>query len=58
MAKTIGGAIDAAFLPAAPAPGACRYCDFKAVCGPYEEERLRKKKGEELVSLKKLREQT
>lgn len=58
VAKTIGGAIDAAFLPAAPAPGACRYCDFKAVCGPYEEERVRKKNREELVSLKKLREQT
>lgn len=58
VASTIGGAIDSAFLPAAPAPGACRFCDFKAVCGPYEEERLRKKKGEELVHLRRLREQT
>ncbi|MFO0593073.1 MAG: PD-(D/E)XK nuclease family protein [Polyangiaceae bacterium] len=58
VAQTIGGAIDAAFLPAAPAPGACRYCDFRAVCGPYEEERVRKKRPEELVQLRRLREQT
>ena len=58
VAQTIGRAIDTAFLPAAPAPGACRFCDYRPVCGPYEEERLRKKKGDELVHLKRLREQT
>ena len=58
VAQTIGRAIDTAFLPAAPAAGACRYCDYRPVCGPYEEERLRKKKGDELVHLKRLREQT
>jgi ATP-dependent helicase/nuclease subunit B len=58
VAFTIGKAIEGAFLPAAPAPGACRYCDYKPVCGPYEEERLRRKRGDELVQLKRLREQT
>ncbi|MEZ4301743.1 MAG: PD-(D/E)XK nuclease family protein [Polyangiaceae bacterium] len=58
VASVIGHSIDTAFLPAAPAPGACRYCDYKPVCGPYEEERTRKKRGEELVQLRRLREQT
>ncbi len=58
VAKTIGAAIDSAFLPAAPAPGACRFCDYRPVCGPYEEERIRRKKSDELLSLKRLREQT
>ncbi len=58
VAFTIGQAIENAFLPAAPAPGACRYCDYKPVCGPYEEERLRRKRGDELVQLRRLREQT
>lgn len=58
VAFTIGKAIESAFLPAAPAPGACRYCDYKPVCGPYEEERLRRKRGDELVQLRRLREQT
>jgi ATP-dependent helicase/nuclease subunit B len=55
VAQTIGHAIDTAFLPAAPAPGACRFCDYKPVCGPYEEERVRKKKSDELALLKVLR---
>jgi CRISPR/Cas system-associated exonuclease Cas4 (RecB family) len=58
VARTIGNAISSAFLPAAPAPGACRYCDYRPVCGPYEEERLRRKRGEELAQLRRLREQT
>ncbi|MBK8251972.1 MAG: PD-(D/E)XK nuclease family protein [Polyangiaceae bacterium] len=58
VAYTIGQAIDTAFLPAAPAPGACRFCDYRPVCGPYEEERIRRKRPDELMALKKLREQT
>lgn len=53
------GMIDAAvadgFLPAAPRPGACRFCDYLTICGPFEELRLRHKRAEELVKLGHLR---
>jgi ATP-dependent helicase/nuclease subunit B len=46
LARTLSSAIDQGFLPAAPAPRACEYCDYLAVCGPYEELRTgRKNKG-------------
>ena len=32
------------FLPAAPAKGACRWCDYRPVCGPYEEMRVTARK--------------
>ena len=31
------------FLPPAPAAEACKICDYRIVCGPYEERRLGKK---------------
>ena len=31
-------------LPASPAPGACRWCDYQVVCGPYEELRTGRKR--------------
>jgi len=31
------------FLPAAPAQGQCTWCDYRMVCGPREEERIRRK---------------
>ena len=31
------------FLPAAPDEGACRWCDYQGVCGPYEEQRTARK---------------
>jgi CRISPR/Cas system-associated exonuclease Cas4 (RecB family) len=48
VAKTVGDAIVHGFLPAAPAVekkgmSACTYCDFRPICGPYEEVRTRKK---------------
>jgi CRISPR/Cas system-associated exonuclease Cas4 (RecB family) len=57
VAEVIGGALDAAFLPAAPAEGACRWCDYREVCGPYEELRTdeRHKPADRLASLAKLR---
>jgi CRISPR/Cas system-associated exonuclease Cas4 (RecB family) len=55
VGKTIGGAIDQGFLPAAPADGACEYCDYRTVCGPYEEQRAKKKKTEPLKPLAELR---
>jgi RecB family exonuclease len=44
------------FLPAAPGPGACTYCDYRLVCGPYEEARIRRKAADRLALLNELRE--
>jgi hypothetical protein len=56
VAAALGDALDKGFLPAAPGKDACRYCDYRPVCGPWEEERTRKKidRGE-LDLLKALR---
>ncbi|MEQ9503698.1 MAG: PD-(D/E)XK nuclease family protein [Deltaproteobacteria bacterium] len=53
--ETIDDALEKGFLPVAPDRGACRYCDYRAVCGPGEEERLRRKRPDELEPLVKLR---
>lgn len=60
VAKTVGDAIERGFLPAAPnkdAKGwsACTYCDFKTVCGPYEEIRTKRKPPGPLKALLELR---
>ena len=56
VVTTIGHALSDSFLPAAPAKGACQYCDYLRVCGPYEEHRTSKvKKQEKLVPLLQLR---
>jgi ATP-dependent helicase/nuclease subunit B len=39
----IDASITGGFLPPAPAKDACEICDFRIVCGPYEERRLTKK---------------
>ena len=39
----VGEALEAPFLPAAPGEGKCRWCDYRDVCGPYEELRSRRK---------------
>ena len=49
--KTIGRFIGDGFLPAAPQRGACSYCDYRPVCGPYEELRTRRKQPERLEPL-------
>jgi CRISPR/Cas system-associated exonuclease Cas4 (RecB family) len=38
----IENSIESAFLPAAPQPGACSLCDYRLVCGPHEEIRVKK----------------
>ena len=43
------------FLPAMPGRGECSWCDYAAICGPYEETRTRRKKREALVHLEKVR---
>ena len=45
FAGIVGRAIEAGFMPAAPDRGECDYCDYRRVCGPYEEERVRFKTG-------------
>jgi ATP-dependent helicase/nuclease subunit B len=49
-------ALEAGFLPAAPDARECDWCDYKRVCGPYEERRAGMKPKARLAPLKKLRE--
>lgn len=55
FAATLAGAITAGFLPAAPAAGQCEWCDYRMVCGPYEEIRAALKPPARLAPLEKLR---
>ncbi len=43
------------FLPVAPRPRACLYCDYRTVCGPYEELRSSRKDPSPLEELQALR---
>ena len=43
LAAAIGDALTRPFLPAAPDSGQCDLCDFRVVCGPYEERRAGRK---------------
>ena len=52
---TIRESLADAFLPAAPDKGECNWCDFLAVCGPFEETRTRAKPAHRLVQLQSLR---
>ena len=42
---TLDNALKAGFLPAVPEPRECNWCNFRRVCGPYEEQRMRIKAG-------------
>jgi RecB family exonuclease len=53
--EIVDRAIELGFLPAAPAERACAWCDFRAVCGPHEELRVRHKMPEKLGDLAALR---
>lgn len=53
--EVVDRAIELGFLAAAPADGACAFCDFRSVCGPNVERRLRKKALEPLADLIELR---
>jgi hypothetical protein len=55
FAATVAGAIADGFLPAAPADGGCRWCDYRMVCGPYEETRVALKPAARLAALERLR---
>ena len=45
LMDTLGDALEKGFLPAAPDEGECRWCNYRRVCGPYEEQRLMIKPG-------------
>ena len=47
--------IEHGFLAAAPDDGVCRWCDFRPVCGPREEERVARKHPDALADLRALR---
>jgi hypothetical protein len=51
----IDRAVADGFLAAAPADRACTWCDFRPVCGPREEERVRPKAKDRLADLAALR---
>ncbi len=60
VADIVDRALAEPFLPAAPAEGACRWCDYQEVCGPYEELRSARKPAghagiEALVKLRGMR---
>lgn len=55
VADTLTYHFDAGFFPAAPADGACGLCDFRTVCGPYEEARVIRKDPTRLARLVQLR---
>jgi len=43
LSSAIDSALTAGFLPAYPVQGACQFCDYRNVCGPYEEIRTQQK---------------
>jgi ATP-dependent helicase/nuclease subunit B len=53
----IDGCIEKGFLPPAPQKDACGYCDYRPVCGPYEELRSGRKnrRDERLEALTEVR---
>ena len=51
----IDGMLERGFLPAAPRDKACEECDYGDVCGPYEEERTRRKPRPDLQELLDIR---
>lgn len=53
--EIVDRAIELGFLPVAPSDRACTWCDFRAVCGPHEEQRVRMKSADKLGDLLALR---
>jgi ATP-dependent helicase/nuclease subunit B len=54
--RIVDSAIENAFLPPAPKERGCQWCDFRVVCGPYEELRVTRKDQGPLAILAHLRE--
>ena len=55
VVATLDRALQSGFLPAAPEARACVYCDYRSVCGPYEEIRTKRKPADRLTDLARLR---
>lgn len=57
LARALESGLARGFLPALPLERACETCDFRRVCGPYEEQRTARKErsGEMLERLAELR---
>ena len=55
VVEIIGRALASGFLPARPIRDACRYCDYRPVCGPHEPERTARKPRERCADLDRLR---
>jgi RecB family exonuclease len=55
VSAVVGRALSSGFLPAAPAKDACVWCDYRRVCGPYEEIRTARKPADRLRDLELLR---
>jgi len=55
VATTVGRALEEGFLPAAPVARGCEWCDYRPVCGPYEELRTMRKRQDRLAPLLQLR---
>jgi CRISPR/Cas system-associated exonuclease Cas4 (RecB family) len=53
--EIIDRAIETGSLLPAPREGACRWCDFQVVCGPWEEQRTARKDQSRLADLAALR---
>ena len=53
--EIIDRAIATGVILPAPRPGACAWCDFRVVCGPWEEIRVLRKDDTKLVDLQVLR---
>jgi RecB family exonuclease len=55
VVEVLDGALRAGFLPAAPVERGCTWCDYRSVCGPYEEVRQKRKPQDRLAALARLR---
>jgi RecB family exonuclease len=53
--EIVDRAVEQGFLVAAPGERACTWCDFRPVCGPREEERIKRKTKDRLADLDALR---
>ena len=53
--EVVGKALELGFLPAAPSKDECNWCDYKSICGAYEERRVHNKSRVELEALERLR---
>lgn len=51
----VDSSIRESFLPAAPREQACSYCDYRLICGPYEELRIQRKVVTPLKDLQRIR---